>query len=80
MSIWDDYGYHMLWLDSTFPTDMDPSIPGVGRGPCAIDSGNPDQMRQDYIFKDVYVKYYDLKVGPINSTYLLNTNQAQFLA
>lgn len=31
----------MLWLDSDYPLNMDPSAPGVGRGPCSRDSGKP---------------------------------------
>lgn len=31
----------MLWLDSTYPTDADPSTPGKGRGTCATSSGVP---------------------------------------
>lgn len=31
----------MLWLDSTYPTNADPSSPGKGRGACATTSGVP---------------------------------------
>lgn len=41
MSIWDDHYVNMLWLDSNYPTDVDPSQPGVARGSCATDSGLP---------------------------------------
>ena len=30
MSEWDDGAAHMLWLDSNYPPDADPSKPGVG--------------------------------------------------
>ena len=39
MSLWDDHYSNMLWLDSTYPTDKDPSVPGIGRGECDITSG-----------------------------------------
>ena len=29
MSEWDDGAAHMLWLDSNYPPDADPSKPGV---------------------------------------------------
>jgi hypothetical protein len=44
MSLWDDHYSNMLWLDSTFPTDADPSEPGKGRGSCDIDSGVPSEV------------------------------------
>merc|ERR1719317_1243373 len=31
MSMWDDHDANMLWLDSNYPLDKDPSEPGVGR-------------------------------------------------
>merc|ERR1712179_410428 len=34
LSLWDDFEAHMLWLDSDYPLDKDPSEPGVNRGPC----------------------------------------------
>ena len=40
MSLWDDHDVNMLWLDSDYPLDKDPSEPGVSRGPCSRDSGN----------------------------------------
>merc|ERR1711913_94372 len=44
MSMWDDHDANMLWLDSNFPLDKDPSEPGVNRGPCPEDSGVPADM------------------------------------
>lgn len=35
MSIWDDHEAEMLWLDGSYPLDMDPSEPGITRGECA---------------------------------------------
>ena len=39
MSLWDDHAVNMLWLDSTYPTDADPSKPGIARGTCSTSSG-----------------------------------------
>lgn len=44
MSIWDDHEAHMLWLDSTYPTDQTASDPGAKRGPCATSSGDPKDV------------------------------------
>jgi cellulose 1,4-beta-cellobiosidase len=44
MSLWDDHYSNMLWLDSTYPTDADPSEPGKGRGSCDINSGVPSEV------------------------------------
>ena len=41
MKIADDYNGNMLWLDSQMPTDADPAKPGVTRGSCGVDSGDP---------------------------------------
>jgi cellulose 1,4-beta-cellobiosidase len=41
MSLWDDHYANMLWLDSSYPTDVDPEKPGVARGSCATSSGVP---------------------------------------
>ena len=29
MSLWDDHDVNMLWLDSDYPLDKDPSEPGT---------------------------------------------------
>ena len=57
----------MLWLDSDYPLDNDPSIPSVNRGPCPTDSGDPVDMESNY--PDATVNYYNVKCGPIGSTY-----------
>lgn len=44
MSLWDDHNSNMLWLDSTFPTDADPAVPGMARGTCDTSSGQPDEI------------------------------------
>jgi len=67
MSMWDDHDANMLWLDSNYPLDKDPSEPGVNRGPCPEDSGTPEDMESNY--PDATVKYFNVKFGDIGSTY-----------
>lgn len=67
MSLWDDHAVNMLWLDSTYPTDKDPSTPGVGRGTCGTDSGKPDDVEKNSA--DATVIYSNIKFGPIGSTF-----------
>lgn len=67
MSLWDDHAVNMLWLDSTYPTDKDPSTPGVGRGTCATSSGKPDDVETNS--PDATVIYSNIKFGPIGSTF-----------
>ena len=67
MSMWDDHDANMLWLDSNYPLDKDPSTPGVNRGPCPEDSGDPVDMENNY--PDATVKYYNVKFGTLDSTY-----------
>lgn len=67
MSLWDDHAVSMLWLDSTYPTDKDPSTPGVGRGTCGTDSGKPDDVETNS--PDATVIYSNIKIGPIGSTF-----------
>ena len=63
MSIWDDHEAHMLWLDSSYPTDKDPSTPGVGRGTCSTDSGKPDDVENQH--PDAYVAFSNIKYGAL---------------
>merc|ERR1711915_537383 len=63
--VYDDV--NMLWLDSNYPLDKDPSTPGVNRGPCPEDSGVPADMESQY--PDASVKYYNVKFGTLGSTY-----------
>jgi len=70
MSLWDDHDQNMLWLDSTYPKDK--TSPGGPRGSCSTDSGNPDQLESQY--PNSYVKYGEIKVGEIGSTYGSNAS------
>ena len=67
MSIWDDHEAKMLWLDSDYPTDADPSKPGISRGPGATTSGEPEDVESQS--PDATVIYSNIKFGPIGSTY-----------
>lgn len=64
IAISDDPSNHMLWLDSTYPTNADPNRPGVVRGECATDSGVPIW---DFTTNDG-VTFSNIKFGPLNST------------
>ena len=66
-SIWTDPGAHMLWLDSDFPADADPSKPGVSRGPCSKDSGNPEDILKEQ--PNASVTFSNIKIGDIGSTF-----------
>ena len=67
MSLWDDYSYNMLWLDSNYPTDVNASTPGVARGSCPTDSGEPAEVEADSA--DASVTYSNIRIGTIDSTY-----------
>ncbi|KAF1950176.1 exoglucanase-like protein 1 precursor [Byssothecium circinans] len=67
MSLWDDHAVNMLWLDSSYPTDKDPSIPGIARGTCSTDSGKPDDVESNS--PGATVIYSNIKFGPIGSTF-----------
>lgn len=68
MSLWDDGAANMLWLDgAAFPTDQDPSKPGVARGPCATTSGKPADVEKDQT--NASVSFSNIKTGPFCSTY-----------
>jgi len=67
LSIWDDHDVNMLWLDSDYPTDRDPSEPGVGRGTCSKDSGKPADVEAQSPHSNYIVS--DIRHGEIDSTY-----------
>ena len=67
MSIWDDHAVNMLWLDSDYPTDRDPSEPGVARGSCSTDSGVPADVEREHPDANYIVS--DIRYGDINTTY-----------
>eukprot|EP00418_Pyrodinium_bahamense_P033598 CAMPEP_0179153742 /NCGR_PEP_ID=MMETSP0796-20121207/74781_1 /TAXON_ID=73915 /ORGANISM="Pyrodinium bahamense, Strain pbaha01" /LENGTH=462 /DNA_ID=CAMNT_0020855051 /DNA_START=18 /DNA_END=1403 /DNA_ORIENTATION=+ len=59
VSLWDDELTKMNWLDSAAPTDnlkrYPLSKPGVQRGPCSTDAGDPQRLRSMY--GEAFVKY-----------------------
>ncbi|KAF2364826.1 Glycoside hydrolase family 7, partial [Trinorchestia longiramus] len=66
MSLWDDHYANMLWLDSSYPTDVpDLNAPGILRGPCPTDSGVPSDVEGQYA--DSSVTFSDIRIGPIQS-------------
>lgn len=67
MSLWDDTAVNMLWLDSTYPADSDPSKPGNKRGPCSTSSGKPADVESQQV--DASVTYSNIKTGPFCSTH-----------
>ncbi|KAF8237572.1 cellulase [Tricholoma matsutake] len=66
MSLWDDSGAHMLWLDSDFPSNASVSQPGVVRGTCATTSGVPADIESQ--FPNAKIVFSNIKVGDIGST------------
>ncbi|KAK6337785.1 hypothetical protein TWF696_001265 [Orbilia brochopaga] len=67
MSLWDDHHANMLWLDSSYPLDKDPSTPGVARGTCDTGSGVPSDVESSV--PDSTVTYSKIRFGPIGSTF-----------
>lgn len=66
ISILDDHYSHLLWLDSVYPPDSDPKSPGVLRGECDPQSGNPTYPNNLYPDR---VAFSNIKIGPLNSTF-----------
>jgi len=67
MSIWDDAGGAMKWLDSITPDNGDPKKPGVLRGPCSPDSGKSADIMKNS--PGSAVKFSNIKSGEIGSTF-----------
>ncbi|EEB88231.1 hypothetical protein MPER_14052 [Moniliophthora perniciosa FA553] len=67
MIIWADHAARMLWLDSDYPLEKDPSEPGVSRGTCDRSSGVPSKLQADS--PDATVHFSNIKFGPIGSTF-----------
>jgi len=72
LSLWDDHTANMLWLDSDYPLEADPSKPGVKRGPCSRDSGKPTDVERNY--PNAYVSYSNVKSGLIGTTVLFEAD------
>jgi len=67
MSVWDDYAVNMLWLDSDYPTTANPATPGVARGTCPTNSGQPPIIEETDA--NASVTYSNIKFGDIGTTY-----------
>jgi len=67
MSLWDDHDVNMLWLDSEYPLDADPTSPGVSRGSCPRDSGDPNEVEEAHA--KATARYFNIKYGPLGSTF-----------
>ncbi|KAF3914104.1 Exoglucanase [Arthrobotrys entomopaga] len=67
ISIWADYAAHLLWLNSPYPVDADPSSPGVSRGTCSTTSGNPPDLIS--ASPNASVTYSNIRFGELCSTF-----------
>ena len=67
MSIWEDSGSGMLWLDGTYPVGANSSAPGVARGTCGPESGDMSMLIEKY--PDAAITFSNIKVGDIGSTF-----------
>ena len=75
MSLWDDYGAHMKWMDGVFPPGADPNQPGVKKGPCPDSAGDPNDLRKNY--PNAYLTMTSIKVGTLGSTYELTEEEKE---
>ena len=57
---------NMLWLDSNYPANGNPSTPGIARGPCPTTSGVPADVEAEQ--PNATVKFSNIRFGPIGST------------
>lgn len=64
MSIWEDSGSFMQWLDGQ---TGDITEPGNWRGPCSTSSGQPDEILADY--PDAAVTFSNIKIGDLGTTF-----------
>jgi len=64
MSIWQDSGSFMQWLDGQTGNITEP---GNWRGPCSTTSGVPAQIQSE--FPNSAVTFSDIKIGDLGTTY-----------
>jgi len=69
LSVDEDRVDHMLWLDSDFPPGADPRTPGVSRGLCGSETGDPLDLELHE--RGAQVIFSNIKFGPIGSTDVL---------
>jgi cellulose 1,4-beta-cellobiosidase len=65
LSLWDDIGFQMNWLDSWNPKE-DKSQPGVVRGPCQPTDGQAETLREKH--PDSKATVTNVKWGGIGTT------------
>lgn len=70
LSVWDDHAVSMNWLDSVYPTDGDPTKPGIKRGTCDPAAGLPATVEAAH--PNASVIYSNIKYGAINSTFTVS--------
>jgi cellulose 1,4-beta-cellobiosidase len=72
LSIWADHAAHLLWLNSPYPVDKDPSLPGIARGECSTTSGDPNELIQSA--PNSSVTYSNIRWGELCSTFGTGVN------
>jgi cellulose 1,4-beta-cellobiosidase len=65
MSIWDDGGSYILWLDST--PEVGEGNPEGGGWPCTQSSERPEVLIKEYL--GMKVVFSDIRSGEIGSTF-----------
>jgi len=64
ISMWDDIAVNMNWLDAYMGDDS--SAPGALRGPCNLDDGKPDVLREAH--PDAGYTVTNIRWGELGST------------
>merc|ERR1711981_1344852 len=64
ISLWDDVAVNMNWLDAYMGDDS--SAPGALRGPCDLDDGKPDVLREAH--PDAGYTVTNIRWGELGST------------
>lgn len=69
LSIWDDSGAHMQWLDGA---TGNVTVPGNLRGPCSPTGSDPVAIQAQY--PNAFVTWSNIKVGDIGTIYQRRAN------
>merc|ERR1712232_893846 len=64
ISMWDDIAVNMNWLDAYMGDDT--SAPGATRGPCSLEDGKPETLREK--FPDSGYTVTNIRWGDFGST------------
>ncbi|KAG8917058.1 hypothetical protein FRC01_002690 [Tulasnella sp. 417] len=62
----DDEDRYLQWLDGVWPSDQDPSVPGVKRGSCSATSGDVNDIRVSAA--NASVTFSNVRIGDIGTT------------